>query len=294
MAAKRRARAKAKKKPGIYLGIPDTEYHSWQWAASCSLLKTVRNFNAKQAYHNQANPPDQTDAMAFGEALHLAALEPDTFSDRVVCGLGIDRRSNANKIAHLKFEKKNKGKLVLKWSDFERLEAMGAAMVTHPLAYEILSMDGHREASMVWKDPETKMLCKARLDALGRWQKWNVIVDVKTTTGGLSDDELERTIGRFGYDMQAAFYLDGADVLAKSDRRFLFVFVTKNEPHHIRVIELSATALYEGRYKYRKALDHWAGCVKNKVYPGYPPVVTTLGLKPWDEVSERDFDQEAS
>ena len=302
MAAKKAARKKsarkkaAKKKglpgPGIHLNIPDGIYHSWPHAVSQSTLKTVRALTPAHARDNLLHPKEQTDAMAFGEALHLAALEPDEFGERVVCGLGVTRQSAANKELWKLFEEQNKGKLIISESKYAKLEAMSEALRSHRLASSLLDMPGHREASVLWEDEETGLLCKGRYDLIGRWQDMNVIADVKTTDCDLSDDALKRTIGNFGYDVQAAYYLDGANVLAAADRHFLLIFVTKKPPHHIRVIEPTENALFQGRTKYRKALRTWAKCVKEDNFPGFPEVVTQLDLMRWDELSDHELDEE--
>lgn len=277
--------------PGVYQGVPDGAYHKWQWAVSQSTLKVVRHLTPAHARDELMNPSDQTAAMSMGDALHLAALQPEEFVKRVVCGLGIDRRSNANKAKHAEFEMENAGKLILKHDDFVKLEGMAEAMQRHELASSMLAMKGHKELSIVWKDPETGLLCKARFDVFGRWRKMNVIADVKTIAFDMSDDDIERAMGKFGYDVQAAYYLWGASVLAEAAREFRFIFVSKKPPHHIRVIGPTPTALAEGEHKYRTALNTWAKCVKSDVYPGFPEKVTLLGLKPWDEVMEREFDE---
>ncbi len=277
--------------PGLYPGIPEDTYHRWQGAVSQSTLKVVRQLTCMHAYEKLANPSDQTEAQSFGEAMHLALLEPALFEDRIACGLGIDRRSTANKVKHAEFEAQNAGKIILKSADFDGVFAAVERIKQNDLAMELLAMQ-MKEVSVVWVDDETGVKCKGRFDAFGKYRQWTAIADVKTTKADLSDDSLEREIGNWGYDIQAGFYLDGANALAEADRRFFMIFVEKKAPFDCRVIEPDATALFEGRWKYRGALKKWARCLNTGVYPGWPHSITSLGLKPWDCVAEREADRE--
>jgi hypothetical protein len=282
----------APEKDGVYFDVPDSTYHGWQDAVSQSTLKVVRAMTPLHARQKLINPHDQTAAQSFGTALHLAMLEPDSFDDKVAEGLGIDRRSNANKAKHAEFEEANFGKLILKKQEFEDCCLAAESSKKHGIVTELMGLKG-KEISVVWTDPDTGTRCKARYDFMGQYIKWNVIGDLKSTAADLSDRSLMREIGNWGYDIQAAFYLDGASVLAPADRRFLFVFAEKKAPFDMRVIEPNATALFEGRFKYRKALNTWAKCVKSGVYPGFEQKIQPLGLMPWDEVAERESDEEA-
>ena len=277
--------------PGLYPGIPENTYHRWQGAVSQSTLKVVRKLTCMHANDDLANPPDQTQYQSLGEAMHLALLEPEKFESRIACGLAIDRRSNANKVKHAEFEEQNAGKLILKSADFDAVFAAVEKIKGNDLVMELLAMQ-MKEVSVVWVDDETQVKCKGRFDAFGKFRQWTAIADVKSTAADLSDDSLEREIGNWGYDVQAGFYLDGANALAEADRRFFMIFVEKKRPFDCRVIEPSQTALFEGRWKYRKALKQWARCLKTGVYPGWPQSITSLGLKPWDCVAEREADRE--
>ena len=277
--------------PGIYQDIPDSTYHAWQGAVSQSTLKVVRRLTPLHANDLLLNPSDQTGAQSVGDVLHWALLEPHKIDERVVCGLGIDRRSNVNKAKHATFEAENAGKMILKSGDYDAVFGAVEQIKKHQLAMELLEMD-LTELSAVWVDEETGVKCKGRFDKLGRWRQWNVIADLKSTACDLSDSELEREIGKWGYDVQDAFYLDGASTLAAADRRFFNIFVSKSAPYDCRVIELDPTALFEGRWKYRSALKTWAKCLETGIYPGFPQRVDSLGLKPWDCVAEREADRE--
>ena len=63
--------------PGIYHGIPMSEYLGWD-AMNQSSLKTIIDSPA-HCYHAMTEDLAITEALLAGSALHVAALEPDRF-----------------------------------------------------------------------------------------------------------------------------------------------------------------------------------------------------------------------
>lgn len=291
----REARADEPTESQIIEGVPDEKYHSWQHLVSQSTLKTVRKLTPLDAYQELLVPWESTPAQDKGTALHLALLQPDEFEERVACGLGIDRRSNANKAKHEAHAQKHAGKIILKEPDFDDCFAATELVKGHPLAMSFLEMDGvKREVAGIFRDPEADILCKFKLDLVGYWRAQgghNVIADLKTTSCDLSDDELERAIGKFGYDVQGSFYSDGMTILSPAEWRFFLIFVNTKR-RTIRIIEPSSDAYEHGKLKYRGALNKWADCCRKNEFPGWPGRVTTLGLKPWDQVKDWELDQQ--
>lgn len=295
-------------KPGIYRDIAADKYHRWD-AMHSTLLKVVRTQTPAHALEYQQNPPEETNAMKVGTALHLAVLEPETFENQVILGLDHNRRGNANQEAWALFEKKaaKQKKIWLTGEQYAHCEAMAEAVRANPRAMQFLDdaiSPGMNEVSMVWKDPETGLKCKSRVDRLCRWkQKHNAIVDVKTTAGytpptdfqpamgGASTSRLEQQIGAYGYDMQSMFYEGGAKVLAPADYRFFFIFVEKTPPYAVHTVEPTIEMMAEGQDKVRMALRRWAKCVKEKKYPAYGMQIDKVSLRKFDKMSQTELEE---
>jgi len=276
---------------GIHPGIPAEEYHQGP-GVSQTTLKRVLNSTLYHARHALLSPSDGSSATTVfdvGEATHIALLEPHRFDQRVVRGLELDRRSKANKEAHVDFAAEHAGKIILLAKEFDKVEAMAVGVLRNKKAVEILAAPGFTELSMVWEDEETGQLCRGRDDRYCRWQEMNIIADVKTHAGHCSTDSIERTIGKFGYDIQAAFYLDGMARLGAGDRRFVFIFVEKAAPHECRLFEASEDMILHGRAKYRKALKLWAEAEKSGDWPSWGNEITKAELRPYDLAPEEDF-----
>ncbi len=71
---------------------------------------------------------------------------------------------------------------------------------SHTLARGLLA-NIDPEVSIFWEDDSTGLMCKARLDGMPK--QGRVLVDLKTTSQGLSDDQIDRSIANYRYDMQA-------------------------------------------------------------------------------------------
>jgi len=150
----------------------------------------------------------------------------------------------------------------------------------HPTARELLSGAGINEASLVWVDGETGLLCKARLDRLTTLGDWPVILDVKTAKSA-SRAAFSSAVHKFHYHQQLAHYSDGAQALAPMDRKCMFIVVETERPFCVAVYELEDDALVLGRDETHKHLRAYAECLKTGRWPGYPDGADYISLPPW-------------
>ncbi|WP_170061155.1 PD-(D/E)XK nuclease-like domain-containing protein [Spirosoma aerolatum] len=108
---------------------------------------------------------------------------------------------------------------------------------TSILARDMIAM-GQREKVVQWMDTSTGLPLKAKLDAhyatpLERFGK-QVVIDLKTTSCESSYHFFNRMI-EYGYDRQAAFYLDAVG----SDYNFYFVAIQKRKPFDVFEINMA-------------------------------------------------------
>lgn len=117
------------------------------------------------------------------------------------------------------------------------------------------------------------------------------LVDLKTTTDA-SPDACLRSVIRFGYDVQAAHYLDCWRAATGEDRTMRFVFVEKDPPFGVGVVELYANEdhtdaasdadwMMTARDKTREGRRIWLECLEAEVWPTYPPQIAVLGAPTW-------------
>ncbi len=112
------------------------------------------------------------------------------------------------------------------------------------------------------------------------------LYDLKTCEDA-STDAVIRSICNYGYDIQAAHYLDVWKAATGEDRRFRFVFVEKSPPHEVAVVELHRKPGDEADWfdhafsEIRSARRIWGECLAIGHWPGYPARVAVVGMPSW-------------
>jgi PDDEXK-like domain of unknown function (DUF3799) len=164
------------------------------------------------------------------------------------------------------------GKVAVLTKTADQVADMARALRAHPVASRLLHVTtGEPEVSLFWHDEQHGVDRRGRVDWLRTPDKNGrlILVDYKTTTDA-SAEALERSVIRFGYHMQSAWYRDlvvGLG-LAKS-APFLFVFQEVSAPYLVHVIELEPDLLAMGDDLNRRALALYADCVERDTWPGY-------------------------
>jgi exodeoxyribonuclease VIII len=134
--------------------------------------------------------------------VHLAILEPHLVEQNMICGLDVDRRSNANKEAWANFEREHAGKIILKADDYDHVMRMRDAVHSHPIAAGLFT-GGHSEQSVFARDIGTGQLIKCRTDYMHN--NFNTVVDLKKTVDA-SLDGFKKSATNYRYDVQMAWY----------------------------------------------------------------------------------------
>lgn len=222
--------------PGIYRGMPDTEYRAIP-AVSKSDLDAW-------AIGREIDPH----VAEFGTAFHTAILEPDL----------IDATINALPPGGKRADAPQDGRIVLTNSDYKKLLGMVASVKEHPELSQLREM-AHADRSrcelvLVWIDEETGLLCKAKADQVT--DLW--LYDWKTT--GSDMDGFSKSVGAFFYHVQAAHYLSGAKACGLEVQGFRFACVCKraDKGHPCWLYEMDESWLLAGMRTLRVMLNLYA------------------------------------
>lgn len=259
-------------KPGIYQGIPNESYHAGP-GISKSGLWTI---HAQSPAHYKYGQRKETKAFDFGEACHLAILEPESFETKVVRGPE-DRRGNKWKDAVEACALD--GKLLLTSGDYD--EVLAIRDVIHADSWINSIITGGKpeiEASGYFIDPVTGELCRVRPDFYRKDLK--LILDVKSAESA-HPDAFARSVVNFGYHVQEPFYSDGWTILGQPVEAFAFLVFEKKAPYAKAVYELPPSIVEEGRAIMRKAMDTYHECRKADQWNGYGEGVQELSFKRW-------------
>lgn len=262
--------------PGIYKSLTYDEYAVIDAVRSSDLKGFARS--ALHARHAMLNPVESA-AMVLGQALHVALLESDRFRSTYAAAPKCDRRTVAGKADWAAFQAANAGRIVLTEDEMNECLALEAAARNHPVAHALLYAPGVNEASLVWNHA-SGLQGKARLDRLTTYEDFSTIVDVKTARDA-SPQRFAADAARFGYHVQAAWYLGGADALAPIARRFVFLVLEKEPPYAVACYELDEQFLAAGRIECERALTSYKNAKESGVWPGYPARISTLYAPGW-------------
>ncbi len=258
-------------KHGIFDGYSFADYRAME-AINKSGLDLVRKSPAHWK-HAQENPEEPTAAMTFGAGFHDYLLLPAEFSARYVEAPKIDKRAKEGKELFAEFQKNHIGKTLLSSEDLETMRGMAAAIKAHPEASKFLS--GVSELSCFWQDQATTLNCKARPDII----HGATVVDIKTTADA-SFSEFQRSIAKFRYHVQAAWYLDGIAQYEKVDS-FVIIAVEKSAPFAVATYIIDEATIDKGREEYRKDLETFAACKKSGIWPAYSDELQPMNLPAW-------------
>jgi hypothetical protein len=283
----------------VIYGLPAADYRA-RPEINCSGLKLI-NKSPLHYWASKMQPREETKAMVIGTASHTSTLEPDdldaveytsistaTGSDEedgnhlssliiadqnsyIVAPEGLDKRTKKGK--ELWAELATTGRKILRFSDYQTVKGVSNAVRSHSTAGLFLK-SGHAEVSIFTEIEGIPAKC--RLD----WLRPGVICDLKTTDDA-SPSGFARSCANYGYDMQAAWYLDCAEAAGLSIDAFVFIVVEKSAPYAVGLYELDAASIEVGRTKYQRALSLYRHCTNTGEWPGYSPEIISIQLPAW-------------
>lgn len=259
--------------PGIYEGVDFEEYVQWDAVSNSSLF-----FAAKSMMHYRFRKPvETTPAMRLGKLFHAGRLEPTRipllyvvmpdFGSQVRKSDGSvpDKPKATKQYKDLvaEFERVNETREVVEHHEYSKMLMMVGAVSAHRTSMSFLDA-GRCEISIVWRDEDSGVLCKGRIDC---WQEHrNRVVDLKST-GDASD--YKRIIGSRAYHRQLAMYCDGLETLTGVEQRGALIFVESIEPWGVIAAPLSENCIESGRSDYKRFLRQIAECQESGFWPGY-------------------------
>ena len=228
-------------------------YHSHN-SISASGLKEIYK---KSVYHFLNRKFKESPAMKLGTAVHQAILEPDDFYDIYHVIDKIDKRTKAGKEEYEKQKNLAENKIILESDTHNIIKEILNSFREHKLAQHYCK--GEIELSHYLKHEGVDV--RVRPDCINRIS--NFISDVKTCQDN-SPEVFKRDIYKWGYHLQAAFYMDmlGID-------KFKFIAITTSYPYTVEVYTLDEDTIEFGRNAWQQAFSNWKIYLETKQTPGY-------------------------
>ncbi len=270
------------------LDFTDEAYHNGIGVSNSQLCDFA--VTPKKFYYNHVlgNKETGTEAMAIGDLVHKAILEPHLVHECYASDAEIiekvleadpkSKRPTATKLyKELLAEYESNGKTILKDEHFEMMRKMVDAVYTHPRAKNMLS-NGMAEKCLYAKDPETGLIIRGKADFI---LIDGIIIDVKTTADA-SPEQFSGSIWNYRYHVQAAFYLHLAKLaIGAQFKDFVWICLEKKKPYDLAIYTPDAGTLDYGEQMFKKNLNELAKCYEKDVWPGYSSNIEPISVPHW-------------
>ena len=257
-------------------------------AVGSSSLRTLIASTPAHYKHKLENPTPSTPDQEFGTAIHQAILEPKFFKQQMIVRPIFEGKTKKGELTTsmncdevrekaTRWEMANHGKTIISQEQFEQVQGILNSISNHRQAVKLIT-NGASEESLFWKDPESGIPCKARLD----WRReGHIIVDVKTTLNA-AHWSFRKDAAKYGYHIQGAMHLDAATAnFSLIHDTYIIIAVEKKAPFAVNCFQLKQSTIQEGRQSYYKALLTMKECLKTGFWPGYGDQLTPLELSSW-------------
>lgn len=259
--------------------MTEREYRSHP-AISRSELWRLRESPQKLKWY-QEHPEEPTPALVFGQLLHTMLLEPHKLTEEYAVMPTIDRRTKDGKAQYQAFVEGAAGKTIVTADMVEQAQGMCEAIQAEPLAVKLL--DGDHEKPFFWTDEMTGEECKCRADVYNTNFSHPIIVDVKSTQDA-STDSFMRSAIKYGYDLQAAMYSEGVQVVTGEKPLFVFIAVEKDPPYAVNILKADDGFIERGHETFRELLGTYHECKQTGNWYGYLGSfnqINSLSLPAW-------------
>jgi len=190
-------------------------------------------------------------SLSLGSALHTLVLEPKEFNKRYAVakfeGDNLNKNSKAYKDARKLFELEAIGLEVLSIEDYEKVVLM--ARNIKAISGSFVNV-GVTEKVFISEMDGIAVKCKVDLFI----ESMGIVCDVKTT-GDI--DKFQKSMVEYGYITQASYYRDIVKSCGYKADRFIFIVVETKAPYMVKIMEVGALTLQEGRTLYGEYLTIW-------------------------------------
>lgn len=215
-------------------------------------------------------------AMAFGTLVHTFVLEPHVAEARYRPRADVDGRTKEGKAVR-DWEQSLAAQQNVQFigrSDYDAAVSIATSVRTHLGATSLLT-GGMAEVSGT-ADNFCGINARIRPDYLCD----DRIIDLKTCADA-RNDAFVRSVLNYGYDVQAAYYLDVAEAIDGKKRKFYWVAVEKDTPFAVSVYEASDAMIERGRAQYKRAIELYKECASLDLWPAYSQQIQQLELPNW-------------
>jgi len=235
-------------------------------------------------------------AFSLGEAVHKAVLEPDLFDgDGVMEYFQYSPTKGLDTIKAREALAADPGRPLVTPEILDKARFLRDAIYCHRFAAKLLRGKSQRELSGFAWDEEHGLVRKIRVDFLPAGPA-NYMLDIKTMQQVDNKAGVLSIIRKFGYALQAAWYLDTHKLITGESRELFYIVAAsgpmgnndgvQDEPYKCRVFEINGAIpadnlVYEGREKYEDKVGVFLDAAHNGSWGAYEheePILLTSNI----------------
>lgn len=206
---------------------------------------------------------EDTPSLLFGRMFHTIVEARATGNDKLLANIAVWTNGDRRGKAWDEFKLQHAGRDIVKKDEFDKAQLMSDSLFRDGRARDYLT-GATFEATALWTDEKTGLGCKARIDVVQSELLFEIKSAADVTREGFSNSAFN-----FGYDRQAAWYLEGA--MRATGRPYLgfgFIVVEKEAPHAVNVHWFDDLAIPRAAAENRLNLDLYAACRADNFWPG--------------------------
>lgn len=264
---------------GVVRGMSFRDYLAVDALSNSGLKLLARSPLHFHASKDPARPDaEPSDALRRGTLAHCAVLEPHELGRRY--RVKPEGMNFATKDGKAWRDATPEGMEIVSDAEFKAAARQAANVRALPEVAAILG-GGEPEVSFFWMDQRTGAHCKARADWVHRTSRGVVLLDLKTTDDA-SPQAFGRSVARYGYHTQAAWYSDGwTHATGETVLGFVFAAVESSWPHAAAPYLIDDAGMEKAREQIAQLLDLHADCTAAGRWPGIADEIQTLSLPAW-------------
>lgn len=245
-------------------------------AIGSSLLKKIIADNPAEFLAASKKKNKETKATILGTAVHTAILEPNYLFEQYAFQPQDWGPRNVGEGAKLwnAFKKEHSDKICLGFEEAVMITTALEAGKRHAALQKILSNNCRTEVTAYTDYGDIAL--KSRIDILEDDQH---IWDVKTHSGDMSIDDIQKTIYNNGYHFQGAQQFKVFTEVGFPIRSVGWIFIsTQKADVHIVIVRASRKLLDAGLEDHDYAVGRLRRCMSSGEWPGYSDEITEISL----------------
>jgi len=270
---------------GLHYDLPESIYRC-DAGLSQSLLKAFGTARSPAHFkYDQEHPPDPNSparaSIRIGNYVDYSLFRPDQLAIKQAVWPG-ERRGKDWEA----FKEANEGKEILNKTEREMACGCIGAIAVHEDAQRILKVCDSQVCAIA-ETQSRRFRMKGLIDLLPDPASCDPLLlgyafDLKTSSDA-SPEAFSRSCYDYGYDVQAAFYMDILNLLGRPVQNFGFIVVENKPPFAVKIHYLvrESQIIRRARQKYDGWMIGYINCLADNFWPGYTSGWSEIQYRPW-------------